>query len=59
MNPIKAKGEAQQSRALFPMTAAGQEIRGQREWDRDTGGGGVRKPELLQEEEAFHSAMQH
>jgi len=56
MNPITAKGEAQQSRALFPMTAAGQEIRGQRERDGEEG---LESQSFYGEEEAFHSAMQH
>lgn len=57
MNPIKTKGEAQQSRPLFPMTAAGQEIRGQRDWHRE--GEELESQSFCDEEEAFHSAMQH
>lgn len=40
MNPIKVKEEAQQSGALFPMTAGGPEIRRQRDEETE-----VRKPE--------------
>lgn len=57
MNPIKSKGEAQQSRTLFPVTAAGQEIRG---WG--VGRGALERKCLYDEEEASHSshaAMQH